>query len=98
MLLNTANKVLGISRIGQGCINSVAVDVRIIFQYALKANAIGVILVHNHPSNELTPSSDDKDFTRRVTESGRLLNIKILDHIIVTPSNGYFSFCDEGML
>lgn len=98
ILLNAANKILGISRIGEGCINSVSVDIRIIFQCALKANAVKVILIHNHPSNEKYPSNDDKDFTRRVLQSGRLLNIEVTDHIIITHSNGYFSFCDEGVL
>jgi len=98
VLLNTANRVLGICKVGEGGINNVLVDVRIIFQCALKANAVKVILVHNHPSNETNPSTDDRDFTRKAVESGKLLNINVIDHIIVTSSNGYFSFCDEGVL
>jgi len=98
VLLNAANRVLGICKIGEGGINHVNVDIRIIFQCALKANAVRVILVHNHPSNEVNPSADDKDFTKKAVESGKLLNINIIDHIIVTSSNGYFSFCDEGIL
>lgn len=70
ILLNAANRVLGISRIGEGCINSVFVDIRIIFQCALKANAVKVILAHNHPSNEKYPSVEDKDFTRRAVQFG----------------------------
>lgn len=98
VLLNAANRVLGICKIGEGGINHVNVDIRIIFQCALKANAVRVILVHNHPSNETNPSTEDKEFTRKAVESGRLLNINVIDHIIITSSNGYFSFSDEGIL
>ena len=97
VLLNHANCVIGISKISQGGITETVVDPRIIFQVALKANATGIILVHNHPSNNLDPSNPDKQITRKVVSSANLMDMKVLDHLIIADG-GYLSFADEGIL
>lgn len=97
LLLNQANKVLGAVNISQGGVSSTVVDPKIVFGAALKANASFVILAHNHPSGNLTPSEPDKRLTNKLKQAGEFLDIKILDHIILTKE-GYYSFADEGML
>lgn len=97
ILLNRANRVLGVSQIGVGGTSAVIVDPKLVFVTALKANAHSMILAHNHPSGELIPSEPDRKITRKLVEIGRILDIAILDHLIVTPDS-YFSFADEGEL
>lgn len=95
LLLNQSNRVLGICDIATGGINATVADIRVILVAALKANACGIILAHNHPSGNLNPSKQDKDMTTKIKEAGSFLDIKILDHLIVTRE-GYYSFADEG--
>lgn len=95
LLLNTANKVLGICKISEGGVAGTVVDLKIVFQTALNANASSIILAHNHPSGNLKPSEADRSLTKRITEGGKLLDIKVLDHLILTYQ-GYYSFSDEG--
>ena len=97
LLLNVKNKILKTLKIAQGGITENFVDIRLIFQQALQANAVSVILVHNHPSNEPYPSKNDIILTKKIVEAGNLLNIKILDHLIICDSN-YYSFLDYGKL
>jgi DNA repair protein RadC len=97
LLTNRANKVLGIFEVSTGGIAGTASDPKIIFVIALKAEAIGMILAHNHPSCNLSPSQEDIDLTRKLKDGGRLLEIQLLDHIILTCEN-YFSFTDEGFV
>lgn len=97
LLLNRANKVLGLYHLSTGGVTATVADIRLIFAAALKANATGIILAHNHPSGNLTPSSQDKDMTARSKAAGLLLDIAVLDHLIV-HSEGYYSFADEGLL
>lgn len=97
ILLNTANKVLGIFEVSTGGINCVTVDQRIVFACALKANATQIILAHNHPSGNLKPSPEDLKLTEQLVTSGKILNIKVIDHIIMTV-DGYYSFADNGHL
>jgi DNA repair protein RadC len=97
LLLNRANHVLGCLRISQGGITGTVVDVRIVFGAALKAAACGLILAHNHPSGNLNPSMSDRELTRKMVDAGKLLDINVLDHLIVTQS-GYYSFADEGLI
>lgn len=97
LLLNRNNQVLGWVKISQGGTSGTFTDPKIIFQYAINANASGVILSHNHPSGNLKPSQADRDITERIKNGGKLLDISILDHIIMTE-DGYFSFADEGLL
>lgn len=97
LLLNTANKVLGIFEVSKGGVAGTVADPKLIFMAALKANASAIILSHNHPSGNLKPSPQDIDITRRIAEGGKLLDIRVLDHLILT-TEGYYSFADEGDL
>jgi DNA repair protein RadC len=97
MLLNRSNRVLGISCISKGGISGTVVDVKIILQTALKANASGLIISHNHPSGNLTASSEDIKITVKLKNACKLLDLSLLDHLIITDE-GYLSFADEGML
>lgn len=97
MLLNRANKVLGYYLVSIGGLTGTVVDQRIIFQVALKANACSIILAHNHPSGQLTPSQADIDLTKKIVSAGQFLDITVLDHIILTAENSY-SFADEGLM
>src|SRR5674476_850159 len=99
LLLNRANKVLGITTISEGGLSGTLMDVRMIFQYAIKGNACGIIIAHNHPSGNSSPSESDLKITQKIKEAGNLLDIQLLDHIIVTPERDlYRSFADEGQL
>ena len=97
MLLNRANKVLGFSKISSGGTSGTLVDVKIIFQIALKSNASSIILGHNHPSGNLKPSDADIRITRTIKEAGKMMEIPLVDHLILTDEN-YYSFADEGMI
>lgn len=97
LLINRANKVLGVFEVSQGGLAGTVADPKLIFVCALKAAACGIILAHNHPSGSLTPSQADIDLTRKLKEGGKYLEISILDHIIMS-SEGYYSFADEGLL
>ncbi|NOT74948.1 MAG: JAB domain-containing protein [Cyclobacteriaceae bacterium] len=97
LLLNRANKVLGIFEVSSGCLTGTVADPKLIFAAAIKANACGIILSHNHPSGNLKPSQADIDLTKKMKEGGKFLEIQILDHIIVTKE-GYFSFADKGLI
>ncbi len=97
MLLNRANKVLGIYEVSTGGMTGTVADPKLIFAAALKAAACGIILVHNHPSNNLKPSISDEQLTTKIKEGGKLLDIKLLDHLIIS-SEGYLSMADEGLV
>lgn len=97
LLLNKAQKVLGIYDVSTGGISGTVADPRIIFVAALKANACGMVISHNHPSGNLKPSRQDEELTQKIKYAGQFLEIKLLDHIIITSEN-YFSFADEGLL
>jgi DNA repair protein RadC len=97
LFLNRANKVKGMFQVSKGGVAGTVVDAKIIFAAALKAMACSVILAHNHPSGNTRPSQADLEITRKLKEGGKLLDILILDHLILTPE-GYFSFADDGLL
>ena len=98
MYLNQRNRVLGIYPLSTGGVTGTIADPRLIFSVAVKINAAGIIVSHNHPSGNLTPSVADKELTQKIKEGGKLLDVKLLDHIIVSPENSYYSFSDEGLL
>jgi len=98
LTLDRANKVTGYFRASMGGMCGTVVDVRILFQVALKAHANGIILAHNHPSGNRQPSEADIKLTKQIKEAGKFLDISVIDHIILTADNGYFSFADEGMM
>lgn len=95
--LNRANELLGYSIISSGGINGTIVDIKVIFQIALKANASGLIISHNHPSGNLHPSKSDNKITNKIFRAGKIMDIPILDHVIIT-SEGYYSFADNDLL
>lgn len=95
ILLNSANNVLGIFDLARGGRNSVPVDMKIIFSIALKASASKIILAHNHPSEKLQASSADRAVTTKAIEAGKVLDIEVCDHLIVSPES-YISLKDEG--
>jgi DNA repair protein RadC len=97
ILLNRANKVIGYYKLSEGGISGTVVDLRLAFGTALKGLASGIIITHNHPSGNLSPSEEDKRLTKKFVEAGKLLDIAVLDHLIVT-NNGYYSFADEGII
>jgi DNA repair protein RadC len=74
------------------------VDVRILFAVVLKSVTTAIILLHNHPSGTLRPSEADKRLTQKIKRAGELFDIKILDHLIISPDGLYYSFADEGIL
>lgn len=95
--LNNANKIISKSQLSKGGITGTLVDVRLVFKTAIELSAVGIILVHNHPSGTLQPSESDRQITRKLKTGGDHLDIKVLDHVIVTET-GYFSFSDAGIL
>ena len=97
ILLNTANRVIGKHKLSKGGRAGTVVDVKILFEEVLSYKATSVILTHNHPSGNLKPSDQDRVLTKRISEAGKLLDIKILDHLIFSDTS-YYSFSDEGEL
>ena len=97
LFLNRANKVIMKDQISSGGVNGTVADLKIIFKKALELLASGIILAHNHPSGNLRPSHEDDQMTKKLVEAGRLLEIPVIDHLIVTE-NGYYSYADEGRL
>ena len=97
LLLNRANRVLGIFEASTGGLTGTIADPRIIFTAALKVNATSIILAHNHPSGNTKPSRADQEQTKKIKEGGHLLEIEVLDHLIIS-TEGYYSFADEGIL
>jgi len=95
--LNAAGRVLNFVPLSEGGMTSTTADPKVIFRKALEENAINIILGHNHPSGYLRPSQADKEITQKVKEGAKLMDMKLLDHIIVTET-AYFSFSDEGLL
>lgn len=97
LLLNRNNRCIGIANIGTGGITGCVVDPKIVFATALKANATSIILAHNHPSGNLKPSNADIALTQKIREAGKFLDMRVIDHMIVTP-RGYYSFAEDGLL
>jgi DNA repair protein RadC len=97
MLLNPANKVIKLAKVSDGGINGTSADPKRIFKIALENNATAMMLCHNHPSGNVLPSDHDKVLTRNIINGGKLLEIKILDHIIIGIDK-YFSFADSGLI
>lgn len=98
LLLNNALKTIGYAKISQGGIAGTVVDARIICKYAVDALASGVMLFHNHPSGKLVPSNEDRRLTDKVNKALDTLGIRLVDHIILAPESGYYSFSDEGLI
>lgn len=97
LFLNNSNKVIAKSQISKGGLTATIVDVRLLFKKALEFASVAIIVCHNHPSGKLQPSTADKQLTQKIKKAGVTLDIKLLDHIIITEK-AYFSFSDEGSL
>jgi DNA repair protein RadC len=97
LFLNRANHVISKKQISSGGMAGTVVDSKIIFKNALDEKASSIILCHNHPSGNIQPSEEDKKLTKKIIEAGKVLEIAVLDHVIVSHS-GYFSFADEGLM
>lgn len=95
--LNNSNKVIQKNQLSKGGITGTLVDVRLALKTALEVGATGIILAHNHPSGTLKPSNSDKQLTAKLSTAAQSLDIKVLDHLIITEK-AYFSFADENML
>lgn len=94
--MNTKNRVLGVFEISHGTVNSSIVGVREIFQKALLANSVSIILMHNHPSGSADPSREDIAVTKKVAEAGVILGVELLDHIII--GDKYASLKEKGYI
>jgi DNA repair protein RadC len=97
LLLNRANKIIRFEIISEGGITATIADPRVIFKKALTGNATSMILCHNHPSGNLKPSRADEELTQKLVQAAGLLDIRVIDHLIVSDS-GYYSFADEGLI
>jgi DNA repair protein RadC len=97
LFLNNSNKVVAKSQISKGGLTATIVDIRLVFKRALELASVGIIVCHNHPSGKLKPSNADNQLTQKIKEAGVTLDIKLLDHLIITEK-AYFSFADEGIL
>ena len=97
LYLNQANRVNHFEVVSRGGITGTVADPRVILKKALETHAVNVILCHNHPSGNLKPSKADEDLTYKIREAAKYLDIKVIDHIIVSH-DGYFSFADSGMM
>jgi DNA repair protein RadC len=98
LLLDRSNRVMGHYLVSQGSMTGTIVDARVVFAAALKARSNAIILAHNHPSASLYPSNADIQLTKKLEKAGELLDTPVLDHLILSPEGGYYSFADEGKL
>ena len=97
LMLNSKAKLLGETNISKGTVNASLITPRELFIEALQKNAVSIIILHNHPSGDPTPSREDMLTTKRILDAGALIGIDLLDHIII-GNNCYMSFREEGML
>nr|WP_320118045.1 DNA repair protein RadC [uncultured Marinifilum sp.] len=97
LFMNRANKIVEIKNVSSGGITGTVFDIRLILKEALQLEAVNLILCHNHPSGNLSPSSADKDITTKAIQAAKLMNIDILDHLII-GDNQYYSFADDGLI
>ena len=98
LLLNNSNYVKGIYKLSTGGVSATLVDIRLLFAVALKSVTTGLILAHNHPTGKMDPSNLDKELTKKIVEAATYFDIKVLDHIILSPFDEYYSFADSGLL
>jgi DNA repair protein RadC len=98
LYLNRANRALAIYEISTGGMTGTIADPRIVFAAALKLSACNIILCHNHPSGNLKPSRADEELTQKMKQAGSVLDLPVIDHLIISSEDGYYSFADEGLL
>jgi len=97
LMLNRQNQILGYHQLSKGGMTGAVVDIRVIFQVALKSSSTSIILAHNHPSGNLDVSDADRKITNQIKQAGVILDIPLLDHLIMT-TDSYLSMADEGLL
>jgi DNA repair protein RadC len=97
LFLNNSNKVLHKAQLSKGGITGTLVDVRLVMKQTLELGAVAIILAHNHPSGTLRPSAADKQITQKIKTASETLDVKVLDHLIITQKS-YYSFADEKIL
>ena len=97
LLLNQANKVLGVMNVSDGGVSGTLVDAKLIMQSVILSNATQIIMAHNHPSGSLVPSAQDCFITKRVKQACDLMDVQLLDHLIISPES-YYSYADDGRL
>jgi DNA repair protein RadC len=97
LVMNRAHRVIGVYKASSGGCAATIADPKLIFAAAIKSNAAAIILSHNHPSGNLSPSEEDIKLTATLRKAGEFLELPIVDHLIVT-SEGYYSFADEGLM
>ena len=98
LYLDRQHRVLGFYNVCKGGISATLVDVRLAFIAALKLKSSAMIIAHNHPSGNLKPSQADINLTDKFKQAGEVLDIGVIEHIILTPDAGYYSFADEGLM
>jgi len=98
VFLSNGNIVKGICTFSIGGLTGTLVEIRLIFATALKTLSTAIILTHNHPSGVIIPSKADIQLTKKIVKAGNLLDIKVLDHIIITPHGSFYSFANEGKI
>jgi len=96
--LRQNNTIIKMQQQSKGGISGTIVDIRLILKDAIMCKASAMILAHNHPSGELRPSQQDKEITDKIKQAAKLMDIKLLDHMIISGTKGYLSFCDEGLI
>ena len=97
IMLDSRHRMLRYEKISQGTLTASLVHPREVFRPAVRESAAALVLVHNHPSGDPTPSAEDREVTQRLARAGRIMGIRILDHVVVAEQ-GYFSFCEAGEL
>lgn len=97
LCVNNSNKVVGFYKISSGGMTGTVVDIRMIFTTALQCAATSIIIAHNHPSGTLIPSDADLTITKKIIEAGKVLDIRLLDHLIITDES-FYSFADNGRI
>ena len=99
LYLNRINKVIGVYPVSIGGITSTIADIRLVFGVALKTAATSIMIAHNHPSGSVKPSQQDIQLTERIKEARKIMDVRLLDHFILSPDRkSFFSFADEGLL
>jgi DNA repair protein RadC len=98
LYLNRSNLCLGGHKVFTGGLTDIVVDIRLNLGIALKACACNIIISRNHPSGNLKPSGSDQELTNKLKEAGKLMDITLLDHIILSPEGSFYSFADEGLI
>lgn len=97
LTLNRSNRIEREWMVSQGGMSATIIDIKLLFKRVIDCQAVSIALIHNHPSGSLTPSMQDDDLTRKITAAAKLLDIKVLDHVIISPA-GFYSYFDEGRI